>query len=57
MNPKSEVSIKKPALTPALSPKEREKRFLRPGKIKALDLRWFRGSMYRLLGEISLWPC
>jgi hypothetical protein len=51
-NTKSEVRIKKSALTPALSPWEREKRFLRSGKIQALDLQWFRGSMRGYFREI-----
>ena len=46
---------------PCLSPGEREKRVPRPGNTKALDGRWFRGSMrefvrgiYQGLGD-SLW--
>jgi hypothetical protein len=55
MKLKSEVRIKKPALTPALSPREREKWFPRLCKIQVLDLRWFRGSMRELLirGNLS----
>ncbi len=52
MNPKTEVRIKKAALTPA-SPQERRNGFPRPGKIQTLDLQWFRGSMREFLGEIS----
>ena len=44
----------KTALTPALSPGEREKRLPRPDHIMALDLRWFRGAMRELLrGNLS----
>jgi len=56
MNPKIGVRIKKPALTPALSPGEREKQFPRPGKIQAPDLRWFRGSMREILIRGNLSP-
>ncbi len=44
-NTESGVKIKKSALTPALSPWERERRFARSDKIQALDLRWFKSSM------------
>ena len=56
MNPKSDVSVKKSALTPALSPWEREKRFPCLCKVQALDLRWFRGSMREILIRGNLSP-
>jgi hypothetical protein len=48
MNPKMVNKNKKSVLTPALSSEEREKRFPRPGKMMAIDLRRFRGSVREL---------
>jgi len=39
----------KSALIPAFSPREKEKRLPRPGKITAIDLRRFRGPMREFL--------
>ena len=44
---------KKPALTPALSPEERETVFPRIGNVGALDWHRFRGAMREGFGEIS----
>ena len=56
MNPKGDVSIKKSALTPALSPGERENPFPRLGEMVASNLRWFRGSMREILIRGNLSP-
>ena len=42
----------KPALIPAFSPGEKEKRLPRLGKRMATDLRRFRGSMHEFFREI-----
>jgi hypothetical protein len=37
---RSEIKIKKPALTPTLSPEERENGLPRPDDVEMLDLQW-----------------
>jgi hypothetical protein len=54
MKPKDGVGKEKPALIPAFSPREKEKRLPRLGKMMAIDLRVFRGSMREFLrGNLS----
>ncbi len=56
MNLKSEVRIKKPALTPALSPGRGRNGFRVRARSKALDSRWFMGSMREILIRGNLSP-
>jgi hypothetical protein len=49
LEPQDGVGKEKPALIPAFSPREKGKRLPRPGKMTAIDLRRFRGSMREFL--------